>query len=406
MGNKRKHRLLIFDDSPIYFDGNNCKVNPLTRLYEELTNYFEVVVSGPVKYVNEPVEGYEAKGITYSSRPFYTSVLEFLKKIPQIFISTIRNINKNVRNTDMVMLKLPLPIGILAYGLAKKHSKPCFLYIGGSIKKVVAEGRKHNNVARWLSLFTANIFFLLSKWMAKDSLVFVVGSELYREFSPFANHCVNFTPSIISKTDIYPKSDTCQRNPIKLLFVGRLAPVKGLRYLFEAMNILMNEGIKVKLEIVGEGSHKPQLVKEAERLGIVDQIHFHGQIPFGLELFKIYREADIFVLPSLSEGIPKTLIEAMASGVPIVATKVGGIPDVIRDGQTGLLIKPRYSKEIAGGIERIINNQDLRQKIIKNGYRFVKEHTIEKQAQFMASTIYQHLLCAIDNNFKTEVKLR
>jgi glycosyltransferase involved in cell wall biosynthesis len=145
----------------------------------------------------------------------------------------------------------------------------------------------------------------------------------------------------------------------------------------------VEQDLALELQLVGGGYHRPRLESLAEELGITEYVGFLGRIPFGPELFRIYREADIFVLPSLSEGIPKTLLEAMASGLPIVATRVGGIPDVIRDGETGLLVGPRSPEQIARAVERLIADSLLRRKVIQNGYAFVKEHTVERQAEMM-----------------------
>ena len=89
--------------------------------------------------------------------------------------------------------------------------------------------------------------------------------------------------------------------------------------------------------------------------------------------------ADVFVLPSLSEGIPRVILEAWALGVPVVATKVGGIPYLIRNGENGILVPPCSPDALSKAIEKIIDNKTLRKKLIKGGYHSVKEYTIERQ---------------------------
>ncbi|HIQ22713.1 MAG TPA: glycosyltransferase [Planctomycetes bacterium] len=308
----------------------------------------------------------------------------FFKSLPRIALPTLRNIKASVREADLVMIRLPSPIGFLVYREAQKQGKLRFLYIAGDIRRVATQGEKYRNpLVRFVVAAAANTFHRLTRRMARGSLVFVTGSELHREFAPIAKRCVNLIPSVISEKDIFVRKDTCLAEPIRLLCVGRLVPVKGLKYLFQALRQLLDRGPKAELLLVGHGYHRPKLEGLAWELGITGQVSFLGRVPFGPELFRLYREADIFVLPSLSEGIPKTLLEAMASGLPIVATRVGGVPDVVKDGKTGLLVAPRSPGELAEAIERIIREGELRRKLIRNGYAFVREHTVERQAKRM-----------------------
>lgn len=381
-------KIVIFSDDTIYYTSrNDYKVsNPLTRLYAELGKWFDrVIMSGPVNHVHEPVEGYVESRIMYSPRPYYGgSVLGFFKYFPKIMIPTFHNIVGNVKQADLIMLRLPSPIGIWVYWQARRHRKPCFLYTAGDVRRVASQGEKYRNpLIKFVVAVAANMFHWLTKRMAQGALVFVTGSELYQELNPLAQRCINIIPSVVSDSDIFDREDTCLREPIQLLYVGRLVPVKGLRYLFRAMHLLLDKGAQVSLQIVGEGYHRPWLTQIANELDIANQVHFRDRIAFGPKLFGIYRQADIFVLPSLSEGVPKTLLEAMASGLPIVATRVGGIPDIVKDGETGLLVEPRSPEQIAQAIERLSSDTVLRKRIIQTGYEFAREHTVEKQAERM-----------------------
>jgi glycosyltransferase involved in cell wall biosynthesis len=308
----------------------------------------------------------------------------FFKSLPRIALPTLRNIKTNVREADLVMVQLPSSIGFLVYLQAKRMRTRYFLYIVGDIRRVATQGEKYRNPLMRLAVAAvAHMFHMISQKMACGSLVFVTGSELLREFSPLAKRCVNLIPSVVSDEDIFIREDVCTTEPIRLLYVGRLVPVKGLKYLLQALKQLLDGGLPVELRLIGDGYQKPYLESLAEEMGITKQVSFLGRVPFGPELFRAYRESHIFVLPSLSEGIPKTLLEAMASGLPIVATRVGGIPDVVKDGETGLLVEPRSPEQIAQAVERLVSDPLLRRRLIRNGYHFAKEHTVEKQAELM-----------------------
>ena len=127
------------------------------------------------------------------------------------------------------------------------------------------------------------------------------------------------------------------------------------------------------------------------RMKINTFIDFLGFVPFGPKLSEIYNKNDIFILPSISEGIPKVLLEAMAKGLPIIATNVGGIPDIIKDRENGILTAPASPYEIVKAIKLIIKDDTMRNRIRRNGYKFVANHTIDKQVMKIVNIINNHI---------------
>jgi teichuronic acid biosynthesis glycosyltransferase TuaC len=139
-------------------------------------------------------------------------------------------------------------------------------------------------------------------------------------------------------------------------FVGYLRPEKGLEYLLEAFARLSQPD--TRLCLVGDGPLKQSLTALAQRLGIIDHCRFLGQRPHD-EIPLWISAADCIVLPSLSEGFPTIVPEAMLCGVPIIATPVGGIPEVIRDGETGLLVPCRTPTALSQALRSLLSNQQL-----------------------------------------------
>jgi len=201
-------------------------------------------------------------------------------------------------------------------------------------------------------------------------------------------------PSIISENDILSKSETSGKSKMEkldLLSVGRLTPEKGLDYLIKALPLIIKKNdLPLKLTIVGGGRFKDNMEELILSYGLSGYINLKGYVPFGPELLNIYTSSDIFILPSHTEGIPKTLYEAMARGVPIVATSVGGVPDVIKDEENGLLIPPANTEAIAEAVLRLVNDEKLRGRLVKNGLETVKEYTIEKQKDRMINILESH----------------
>jgi glycosyltransferase involved in cell wall biosynthesis len=137
-----------------------------------------------------------------------------------------------------------------------------------------------------------------------------------------------------------------------LLFVGNLVPVKGLDVLFAACRRLTSGIGPWQLHVVGGGPLKPALIRQARQLGLQTQIVFHGQVPHD-ELPAWFRAADLFVLASRSEGVPNVLQEAMACGLPFVASRVGGIPEIAHLG-TCRLVTPERPVEFAAAMEDVL----------------------------------------------------
>ncbi len=162
-----------------------------------------------------------------------------------------------------------------------------------------------------------------------------------------------------------------------LISVSRLSRRKGLDYLLRAVAGLNSD---VKLLLVGDGVEKDNLVRLSRKLGIAERVVFVGRIP-NENLMRYYNLADIFVLPSLHEGMGIVFLEAMACGLPVVTTNVGGMTDFIMEGKTGLLVKPRDVEHLSGALARLIRDRKLRGRIAKNGERLVRsEYTWEKAA--------------------------
>ena len=120
--------------------------------------------------------------------------------------------------------------------------------------------------------------------------------------------------------------------------------------------------------------------------GLEDRVSFAGHAT-APEVLEHLKETDIFVLPTLSEGTPRVLVEARASGVPVIASRVGGIPSSVEDGHNGLLVPSKNPQAIAGAIDRIIEDDDLRRNIIQNGYERARELTVDKFVEKAVSII-------------------
>ncbi len=175
-----------------------------------------------------------------------------------------------------------------------------------------------------------------------------------------------------------------------VIFVGRFRPDKGVRYLIEAMEIIRQKGQPVKLILGGEGPEEENLKQLVEQLNLGSCINFIGQIP-NEKVPQYMVAAHVFALSSLSEGFPNVVLEAMASGLPIVASKVGGLTEIVRDAENGFLVEPKNPEQMAEKVSLLLNNDDLRQRISRNNKEKVKEYSWGSAVSKL-ERLYQSLL--------------
>jgi len=162
-------------------------------------------------------------------------------------------------------------------------------------------------------------------------------------------------------------------SPFEILFVGRLAPVKGLFILVAALDRLVRQGRSARLRIAGDGPDRAALERSVTERGLNPQVIFEGWQNAD-SVRALYRTADLFVLPSFAEGIPVVLMEAMAMEIPCVATRITGIPELIRDQTDGLLVTPASEEELAAAMARLMDDFTLRRQLGKSARRRILEN--------------------------------
>ncbi len=158
-----------------------------------------------------------------------------------------------------------------------------------------------------------------------------------------------------------------------VLFVGSLIPRKGLSFLVEAAKQIIKEQTDTKFLIVGEGPLKGQLTATIADANLKDNFLFLGNLKEDM-LPAVYNCADVFVLPSIQEGQGIVLLEAQASGTPVVAFDIGGVNEAVRNGETGLLVKRGNAGELADALLKVLGNSALREEMGSSGRRFVTEN--------------------------------
>jgi glycosyltransferase involved in cell wall biosynthesis len=174
-------------------------------------------------------------------------------------------------------------------------------------------------------------------------------------------------------------------SPFTMICVGRLEKIKGHQYLIEACGQLKAQNIDFHCYLVGDGELQTRVQEEIDRLGLVDHVELLGFQTHD-KVIELLGQVDALVLPSLSEGIPVAVMEGMASGLPIVATAVTGVPELVEDGVTGLLVPSKDSPALAEAIITLCNSPERRAQMGRAGRKKVlNEFNLQKSAMELYS---------------------
>jgi glycosyltransferase involved in cell wall biosynthesis len=178
-----------------------------------------------------------------------------------------------------------------------------------------------------------------------------------------------------------PRKDRSKvQDPVRLIAVGDLIEQKGHIYLIRACRLLRDEGYQFGCCIIGDGDKRTVIQAEIARLGVADRVQLLGAVPHE-DVRRRLQQSDVFVLPCIDlrgqgehiDGIPVALMEAMAQGMPVVSTAISGIPELIEDGVSGLLVPEKGEFELAEALKRVIRDSQLRDTLGRGARKRIEE---------------------------------
>jgi glycosyltransferase involved in cell wall biosynthesis len=278
-------------------------------------------------------------------------------------------------NYDVIHVHWPIPLSLFSLPFKVKGTPVVHSYYTAEVK--LAESLGILGKALKILVKTANVKTAISSYSAK-----LLGEE---------NVIILPYSSALEFKEFFPPKEKPE-NP-RILFVGRLVERKGVIYLIWAMRILKERGIRAELRIVGEGPLMESLKNSAKDL---DSVKFLGKLSTE-ELMEEYKRADIFVLPSIvdsrgdTEGLGVVLLEALSFGLPVIASNVGGIPDIVEDGKTGLLVPEKDPVAIADAIEKLLSNWEDAKLMVLRGQDMIRERFSPEKIADKLVRIYDHL---------------
>ncbi|MGH7634300.1 MAG: glycosyltransferase family 4 protein, partial [Vicinamibacterales bacterium] len=390
-------RLGIVYHMPFWRDANGLLrevEGSFARYVDSLAPYFdEIVLCVPV--LTAPVgEGtvIRSGNVTLAPLVHFDGPMHFYPRLPQLLPRLFRF----ARGVDVLHCRVPTPAAIFAFVFAVVLGRPSFLLIVGDLA-ALRDSVPYRGIKRWL--WRAYIAFEERnlQWMTDRSLAFANGAALARKHSRGNRSVIETRTTTISLADISTRQDTCTGGRARVLTVSRIDPRKGLGILPDVIRQLQERAFDVALDIIGPTVGGPgeterrAIVARAAALGVDARVRLLGAVPLD-RLLPLYRSYDLFVLPTLpGEGIPRVLLEAMTSGVPVVTTRVAGIPSLVTDEVNGLLVDEPTPSAIADAVARLLADASLRQRLIANGYETARAHTLEAQADGMMREVATRL---------------
>jgi glycosyltransferase involved in cell wall biosynthesis len=342
----KKHEITVFTSDIV--NGNILKIKRAAKNYEKVSDTFEVF-----RFKAYPPAMPYAK--TYATIPSLIRNL-FKSDADVIHTHSYMLLHSDITSVVSKLKKTPLVLTVHAYGsmLSNPYKDLLAKLYNSTTGKVIL------NCADKIIALNPEALIYLSDLGVEDKKIELIPNGI--DYGKFANP--NSTTGFREKYDLNGKI---------ILFVGLLQERKGVQHLLNSAPQLLKAVPDANFIIVGDGELKRDLKRLSERLEISDKVKFTGFLP-DKELLEAYASADVFAFPSAFEGLPTVIIEAMASGKPVVATNVGGIPSLVKDGITGFLVNYGDVNQLANVMTTILKDESLAKRMGENGRKAAKDY--------------------------------
>lgn len=256
---------------------------------------------------------------------------------------------------DIVQVFFGIPAGGGAYLLKKINNVPYVVFLGG---RDVPRPNPDPPYYRWLYMLLKPIIRAI--WDNAAAVISCSNGLRDLAHTTDTNLKIDVIPDGLDLASFESTQRKANPKTVRCLAIGRLIPRKGFQFLIRALpQILDKVQHNFEIEIVGDGPYREELIGLAENLGVTSYVRFAGTVPYS-ELPQKYREADIFILPSLAEGMPLVVLEAMGTGLPIIASRVQGIDELVAEDGNGALFDAGDVDGLANCLIKLINTGEKR----------------------------------------------
>jgi glycosyltransferase involved in cell wall biosynthesis len=317
-------------------------------------------------------------------------ILGYVRNLPEYF----RQLRSCIKGHDVVWVKsnlvaawfaLPFLLGSGAFRVSHQIGDPAQIAVGPRLLIPI------------IRYFASGMTRLVHRF--SDVNVFV-SEQLRREYGSVSRESWVYNESRLRSEQIIDPGSLSEdlHRPVRLIYVGRFSPEKGIPVLLRALPKLHCD---FELRLVGSGSQQGQLERLASELSVRDRVQFLGAMAWGDALFDVMRNSDILILPSHTEGLGLVLLEAMSQGLPVVASDVGGIPEIVVHEVTGLLFPVGDADALAALLSRLIGDKGLRTRVRKTALEVARLNTIDRQLGKMFGRLFarQERATGLDRGF-------
>jgi glycosyltransferase involved in cell wall biosynthesis len=275
-----------------------------------------------------------------------------------------------VRRSDVVWLRQPMVYSMLAHRYCRPSQVVVSQQIGDAEESLVLTYPRYG--------FLRHLFARASRRInARADVAAFVSRDLARRYGGGRTDLLVANESQLSDDLILPAPPEKPEGPLSVVFVGRLSPEKCVDDLLRAIALVP----ETSLTIVGDGPRRAELEAASRRLGLDGRVTWCGYVPWGPELFRILRGCSVLTLPSATEGLGLVIAEAMSQALPVVATRVGGIPELVEDGVSGLLVDVHRPDQLANAFRVLRARPELRRRMAEAALETARRNTLERQTK-------------------------
>lgn len=316
---------------------------------------------------------YVMTGVEFVPLPHYVSGAQFgavMRTLP----AGLRRFWRTLDDVDVAWIFGPNPPQALAFALlATARRRRLVLGVRQNLPALV----RHRHRGRRSVHFAADMLETAFRLLARRAPVVVVGPDLARRYRSALSLHMTYVSLLDDEHLLTPESDdrAYDGDELRLISVGRLDPEKNPLLLADVLQHLLRLDSRWRLDVCGDGSLMEELARRLRELGIADRAELHGHVAIDDGLWDMYRRSHALVHVSLTEGVPQVLLEAFASRLPVVATAVGGVPEVVAG--RGLLVPPSDPKAAADALHRLAMDARLRTTLVDEAAAEVGNHTLQ-----------------------------
>jgi glycosyltransferase involved in cell wall biosynthesis len=323
--------------------------------------------------------------VQFVALPHYASLTRPLS-VGSSLVGSLARFWRTIENADAVWLLGPYPHAVAFAVLTRLRGRSLILGVRQDFPSYV---RSRRPTRRWMHR-AADLLELAWTRLARRAPVVVVGHELERHYR-HAPALLAIAVSLISTTDVEAGERAAERSyegELQVLSVGRIDREKNPLLLADALDLLHRSDPRWRLVVCGEGPMQTALEQRLQQLGLAAAAELRGYVPVREGLLDVYRQSHVFLHVSLTEGMPQVLLEAFASGLPVVATAVGGVAAAA--GEAALLIGPDDAGAAAAAVLRIAHDPELRRGLVKAGLETARSQTLKAETARVAAFIKAH----------------